>query len=92
MLTPEGIVGAASAPLVGLIAEGLGFSFTGGGGSNGAASDGANGAALGASLGGNVVVPWLLCFLAYTFLHWSYPRDRDAASRAAAKAAASTAP
>ena len=88
----EGIVGAASAPLVGLIAEGLGFSFTGGGGSDAAADDEANGAALGASLGGNVVVPWLLCFLAYCFLHRSYPRDRDAASRAAAKVVASTAP
>ena len=32
----------------------------------------------------NVMCPWAVCFAAYTFLHWTYPRDRDAAAAAAA--------
>jgi hypothetical protein len=40
--------------------------------------------ALGNALLVCMVVPWFLCFLFYTFMHFTYPRDKAAALRAAA--------
>jgi len=31
--------------------------------------------ALGKALAVTICIPWLVCFLAYSLLHWSYPRD-----------------
>jgi len=31
--------------------------------------------ALGKALATTICIPWALCFVAYSFLHWSYPRD-----------------
>jgi hypothetical protein len=35
-----------------------------------------NAAALGSSLLACMTVPWALCLLAYSALHWFYPKDR----------------
>ena len=80
----EGCIGAASAPLVGVVAVRV-FGFD-----ESQVGAGGNGAALGTSLGWNVMVPWTVCFVAYSFLHWTYPKDRDAAFASAAAMAGNT--
>lgn len=74
----ENSIAACAAPVVGLLAERV-FGFTG------VLNDEAlkdetlrrhNAAALGSSLLACMTVPWSLCLLAYSALHWFYPRDR----------------
>mmetsp|Transcript_94513 Transcript_94513/g.246614 ORF Transcript_94513/g.246614 Transcript_94513/m.246614 type:complete len:534 (-) Transcript_94513:431-2032(-) len=31
--------------------------------------------ALGKAMAATICIPWIICFLAYSLLHWSYPRD-----------------
>lgn len=38
-----------------------------------------NAGALGNAMLVCMLVPWALCLLIYTFLHWTYPRDKVAA-------------
>lgn len=74
----ENSVAACAAPVVGLLAERV-FGFTG------VLNDEAlrdselrahNAAALGSSLLACMTVPWTMCLLAYSALHWFYPKDR----------------
>lgn len=74
----ENSIAACAAPVVGLLAERV-FGFTG------VLNDDAlkdetlrrhNAAALGSSLLACMTVPWSLCLLAYSALHWFYPKDR----------------
>eukprot|EP00442_Polarella_glacialis_P003426 CAMPEP_0115123748 /NCGR_PEP_ID=MMETSP0227-20121206/47764_1 /TAXON_ID=89957 /ORGANISM="Polarella glacialis, Strain CCMP 1383" /LENGTH=537 /DNA_ID=CAMNT_0002526253 /DNA_START=91 /DNA_END=1704 /DNA_ORIENTATION=- len=41
--------------------------------------------ALGKAMTATICIPWVICFFAYTILHWSYPRDmkRQAQAQAA---------
>lgn len=48
-----------------------------------------NAAALGSSLLACMTVPWSLCLLFYSALHWFYPKDR-ATAKAWASVAGST--
>jgi hypothetical protein len=50
-----------------------------------------NAAALGSSLLACMTVPWSLCLLAYSALHWFYPRDRAMAKTWAASSSSSAA-
>eukprot|EP00879_Flechtneria_rotunda_P007571 GHRR01007942.1.p1 GENE.GHRR01007942.1~~GHRR01007942.1.p1 ORF type:complete len:451 (+),score=151.73 GHRR01007942.1:1591-2943(+) len=77
----ENSIAACAAPVVGLLAEHV-FGFTG------VLSDAVlrdkilrahNAAALSSSLLCCMILPWGLCLLFYTFLHWSYPQDRAVA-------------
>jgi predicted MFS family arabinose efflux permease len=78
----EGAVAAFATPLVGRAAE-RAFGFSGAATPSGdAALDRANAAALGSALLAFCVVPWAICLVAYSALHWTYPRDwRRAAAR-----------
>ncbi|KAF8072654.1 hypothetical protein HT031_000314 [Scenedesmus sp. PABB004] len=77
----ENSIAACAAPVVGLLAERV-FGFTGALG-EAALRDPAlrarNAAALGSSLLACMALPWALCLVAYSLLHWVYPRDRAAA-------------
>jgi len=39
--------------------------------------------ALGKAMTATICIPWLVCFCAYTLLHWSYPRDVQRQAQAA---------
>ncbi|KAL6771840.1 hypothetical protein ACKKBG_A28005 [Auxenochlorella protothecoides x Auxenochlorella symbiontica] len=83
----EGAIGAFGAPLVGLTAERcFGFSGTVGAGRDDAESA-RNARALGDALLVMLALPWLVCLLAFTGMHWTYPRDCAAVHRAARRAA-----
>ena len=69
----EGAVAACGAPLVGLIAERAGFLESG---ELTGAGTARNADALAHSLLLCLTVPWVLCFLFYGVLHFTYPRDR----------------
>lgn len=75
----QGAIGACGAPLVGLTAERL-FGFRG---AVGVGSDPAarllNADALAQALLVMLVGPWVLCLLAFSGMHWTYPRDCAAA-------------
>mmetsp|Transcript_8005 Transcript_8005/g.17304 ORF Transcript_8005/g.17304 Transcript_8005/m.17304 type:complete len:540 (-) Transcript_8005:112-1731(-) len=43
--------------------------------------------ALGSALATATSVPWLICLVLFTFMHWSYPRDKDRVSALAAESA-----
>ena len=80
----EGAVAACAAPLVGWLAR-VGFGF------HGTAEVGpsteanlAKARALAGALAVFTTVPWTLCLLLFTPLHWTYPRDRRRAQEAAA--------
>mmetsp|Transcript_93808 Transcript_93808/g.297697 ORF Transcript_93808/g.297697 Transcript_93808/m.297697 type:complete len:535 (-) Transcript_93808:53-1657(-) len=54
----------------------------------GVAKDPENVEALGSALMLVSFVPWVFCFISYTLLHWSYPRDLRALARTEERAAA----
>lgn len=87
----EGALAACAAPLVGKLAEKM-FGFTGSATRSGEpALDLERAKALGSSLLVFLIVPWTLCLIAYSFLHWTYPRDKSRAAleaRALAEASA----
>lgn len=75
----EGAIAATAAPVVGIISERV-FGFQGDVSSaRGANSE--NAASLGKSLLVSLVVPWTLCFIFYSGLYWTYPKDRNVARR-----------
>ncbi|GLC33417.1 hypothetical protein PLESTM_000068900 [Pleodorina starrii] len=86
----EGAISALGAPLVGMAAERW-FGFTGVAGGEAACehhntmeapeADLPKARALGDAMLLFMAVPWTLCALFYTGLHWSYPRDRARALR-----------
>ncbi|KAL4422801.1 hypothetical protein ABPG75_008998 [Micractinium tetrahymenae] len=72
----EGAMAACSAPLVGLLAQRW-FGFSGASKVTGdAALDLNNAKALGSALLAFTTIPWAFCFLMYSGLHLTYPRDR----------------
>lgn len=72
----EMALAALAAPIVGWIAEHV-FGFEGTASTSGTASkDHKNAEALGNALLVCMIVPWFLCFLFYTGLHFTYPRDK----------------
>lgn len=73
----EGAIAATAAPLVGIISEKV-FGFQGDVASRQGADSG-NAGSLGKSLLVFLVVPWTLCFLSYSGLYWTYPRDKSTA-------------
>ncbi|KAL4431153.1 hypothetical protein ABPG75_006409 [Micractinium tetrahymenae] len=81
----EGAVAACGAPIVGWLAEHLGFdsgdSGGGGSGGGGAEADLKRAKALGDAIVICTAVPWALCCLLYSGLHVTYPRDRRLALR-----------
>ncbi|KAL4423578.1 hypothetical protein ABPG77_004618 [Micractinium sp. CCAP 211/92] len=79
----EGAVAACGAPIVGWLAEHLGFDSGGsdGGGGADAEADLKRAKALGDAIVICTAVPWALCCLLYSGLHVTYPRDRRLALR-----------
>lgn len=86
----ESALASLGAPLVGVLAE-KAFHFQASGGTSARCADGERGPASGAhadlgkavALGDALVVfltvPWTLCVIFYSLLHYTYPRDRDSA-------------
>lgn len=84
----EGAVAACAAPLVGWLArEAFGFQGTAEVSQNLEANL-AKARALSSALTAFTTVPWFLCVLLFTPLHWTYPADRRRAQEAAAADAA----
>jgi MFS family permease len=81
----EGAIAAAGAPLVGILAE-KGFGFHG---DATLSSDQVENEKKARSLGNALLiftaVPWLLCAVFFTGLHWTYPKDREKARKLAAE-------
>ncbi|MEW5315846.1 MAG: hypothetical protein WDW38_007248 [Sanguina aurantia] len=82
----EGALSALGAPLVGYAAEHwFGFVKSDGesdcrpGGSSAPVANLDQAAALGNAMLLFLVVPWTLCVIIYSGLHWTYPRDKEAA-------------
>ncbi|EFN59499.1 hypothetical protein CHLNCDRAFT_138130 [Chlorella variabilis] len=71
-------VAACGAPVVGWLAERLGFNSAEGGGGQ---TDAQRAQALGDAIVICTAVPWALCCLLYSGLHVTYPRDRRLALR-----------
>ncbi len=70
-------IAALGAPLVGILAErwfGWDASSTGG---TSKTADLKNADALSSALLLCMLVPWFLCFIFYTFLHLTYPADKE---------------
>ncbi len=60
------------------------FGFTGSATRSGEpALDLARARALGSALLVFLIAPWTLCLIAYSFLHWTYPRDKGRAAHEA---------
>ncbi|KAL0030933.1 hypothetical protein WJX79_002316 [Trebouxia sp. C0005] len=79
----EGAIAACAAPLVGMLAEKM-FGFTGTAARSGDATvDAAKARALGNALVTFLIVPWTFALIIYTGLHFTYPKDKKAAMRAA---------
>ena len=88
----EGLVSPAGGLVAGAVAEGFGFSRdtqggcggdaggSSGGGGGGGGGGGSNADALGSALAITMSVPWVLCFAAYSLLHYTYARDCKAAT------------
>lgn len=75
----EGAVAAFATPLVGSLSQNY-FNFQGSSRITGDPSvDVPNARALGNALLVFLTVPWTLCFLIYSGLHWTYPRDKKKA-------------
>lgn len=90
----EGAIGALAGPLVGLVADNVyGFSMElseGGGGGAAEVSRAAmlrNSAALGKAIRVMTVLPWTLCFIFFSTLHWVYPADKARALECGSEAA-----
>jgi MFS family permease len=81
----EGAIAAAGAPLVGILAE-KGFGFHG---DATISADPVENEKKARSLGNALLIfttiPWLLCAVFFTGLHWTYPKDRDKARKVAAE-------
>jgi len=77
----EGAIGACGAPLVGITAERL-FGFKSGSIAEASGSSTKQTAAMSNALLVCLVVPWTLCLGFYSFLHWTYPRDKAMAAKA----------
>jgi hypothetical protein len=79
----EGAIAASTAPIVGVLAEKL-FGFEGTAtleeGEDGAELNLVKAEALGNALLLCVFMPWAICLVVYTGLHWSYPRDKARAA------------
>lgn len=75
----EGAMASCAAPVVGWIAERMGFSTDGGDDSGGDSKDLDSAAALGDAMLICIAIPWALCTLLYSGLHITYRRDRIAA-------------
>merc|ERR1712060_948823 len=71
----ENSVANAIGPLVvSMLAEkAFGYKFGSQGDDTGV--DIASAMALGKAMTATICIPWLVCFIAYSLLHWSYPRD-----------------
>ncbi|CAL5229213.1 g12496 [Coccomyxa viridis] len=79
----EGALAACAAPLVGMLAEQM-FGFTGTATRSGdPEKDLAQARALGSSLLVFLIVPWTLCLVFYSGLHFTYPRDKRHAAQEA---------
>lgn len=99
----EGAIAALGAPLVGVVATSL-FGFPADSPSyecvNGYPEDrggdiaakAAKATALGNAMLVCMIVPWALCLLIYSALHWTYPRDRAKVQQSAAPATGGQAP
>ena len=84
----EGAIAALGAPLVGAIAQDwfnydtideTGACKDGKPQDQDVSRDHGNAGALGDAMLVCMLVPWALCLLIYTFLHWTYPRDKVSA-------------
>ena len=72
----EGAVAAFATPLVGLMSERI-FGFSGTSTVSGDPEvDIPNAHALGKALLAFLAVPWLFCFIVYSGIHFTYPKDR----------------
>lgn len=79
----EGAIAAAGAPLVGILAE-KAFGFSGTAEVSAEKSDNLKKArSLGDALLVFTALPWLLCAIFFSGLHWTYPRDKARAQEAA---------
>jgi len=68
------IANAVGPMVVALLAEGV-FGYTFGSNGESTGRDIPSARALGQAMAATVCIPWAVCFLAYTLLHWTYPRD-----------------
>lgn len=81
--TLEMAIAALAAPIVGIMAQTL-FGFSGTASTTGhEETDHRNARALGNALLVCMIVPWFLCFVFYTGLHFTYPKDRARAQQLA---------
>lgn len=72
----EGAIAAFATPLVGILSERL-YGFSGASTVTGdPEKDLPNARALGNALVAFLVIPWTLCLITYSGLHWTYPKDR----------------
>jgi len=68
------LANAIGPTVVGLLAEDVfGYKFGSHGADGGPDLESAD--ALGKAMAAVICIPWIVCFLAYSLLHWSYPRD-----------------
>mmetsp|Transcript_122846 Transcript_122846/g.392758 ORF Transcript_122846/g.392758 Transcript_122846/m.392758 type:complete len:171 (+) Transcript_122846:467-979(+) len=65
------IANAVGPTVVGNLAAAFGYKF----GPRSTGKDIASAEALGKAMAATVCIPWMACFVAYSLLHWSYPRD-----------------
>ena len=82
----QGAIAACGAPLVGRLAEHA-FGFVGAAETSADPEENLRKArALGSALLVFTALPWALCALLFSGLHWSYPRDRRRAEEEARRA------
>jgi len=83
----ENSVANAVGPLVvSLLAE-KAFGYTFGSNGDNTSRDIPSAEALGKAMAATICIPWVVCFVAYTTLHWSYPRDIRSLQRRKAREA-----
>jgi len=84
------LANAIGPTVVGLLAEDV-FGYKFGSQSADGGPDLASADALGKAMAAVICIPWVICFFAYTLLHWSYPRDVRLLEERAAREAELTA-